>query len=101
MKRELPEGYTVDYVHRHGVGRRRPARLEPTPISFLSTERYHQIAGGHSTEAVVCTSGGVIVSIGVAMCRPEDQFSKRLGRIIALGRALKALEAMCPLDTPS
>ena len=29
---------------------------------------------------------------GVAFCNPRDQFNKRLGRSIALGRALKALE---------
>lgn len=29
---------------------------------------------------------------GVAFCNPKDQFAKKLGRAIALGRAVKAIE---------
>lgn len=85
MKRELPEGYTVKYLHRHGVGRIAP-RWCLVGFDHLSPV-YH----GHSTQAVVFDPDGNIAAKGVAMCRPEDQFSKRLGRTIALGRALKKL----------
>lgn len=31
------------------------------------------------------------ISQGVAFCRPDENYNKRLGRTIALGRALKVL----------
>lgn len=84
LMRELPDGYTVRYYHEHGIGRLVPAwafGIEP-------------IREGHSTLARVLDGDGKTAAEGIAMCRPGDQFSKRLGRTIALGRALKYLDGV-------
>lgn len=86
MNRELPEGYTVRYKHFHG-----PARHAP-PWCLSDADRWGTVVLGHSTTAVIFDPEGRAMAGGLAMCRPEDQFSKRLGRTIALGRALKQLE---------
>ena len=49
---------------------------------------------------------GDAVMRGIAFCNPRDQFNKKLGRTIALGRAVKALERgdtsePVPLKTPA
>jgi hypothetical protein len=38
--------------------------------------------------------------IGKAICSPKDTFSKRIGRMIARGRALKAVENYIKPDKP-
>ncbi len=47
-----------------------------------------------------------VVGRGIAFCNPRDQFVKKLGRNVALGRAIKALERGAssepvPLKTPA
>ncbi|MDD5510504.1 MAG: hypothetical protein PHI12_06835 [Dehalococcoidales bacterium] len=49
---------------------------------------------------------GVFYVRGVAFCSPDDQFVKKTGRAIALGRAIKALERkedsdFIPKNTPA
>jgi hypothetical protein len=69
------------------------------------TERYYyhkfgpikegRALGGVMTVCVVpvpLSSGHRIFVRGVAFCSPKDQFCKKLGRTIALGRAIKATE---------
>lgn len=87
MKRELPRGYAVEYRHAHGARRLVPDRLRG------QVRHAAGLWAGSSTLAVISNPDDSVVSIGVAYCRPGDQFSKRLGRTIALGRALKALAA--------
>ena len=53
---------------------------EDAPDGFLGT-------------ATICLlENGGLVHRGIAFCSPLDQFNKKLGRNIALGRALKAME---------
>ncbi len=40
-----------------------------------------------------------VLARGIAFCSPRDQFNKRLGRNIALGRAIKALECTYSSET--
>ena len=49
--------------------------------------------GGFTVAALYPVGSTDPVALGVAYCHPQDQFSRPLGRRIALGRALKALEA--------
>ena len=55
------------------------------------------VPDGFLGRATVCLipvpacDGNAIVR-GIAFCSPKDQFDKKLGRNIALGRAIKALE---------
>ena len=44
--------------------------------------------------AVVLVSDDKKLSRGVAICSKKDQFNKKLGRSIALGRAMKAFAIM-------
>lgn len=79
--RQLPDGYTVKYVHSRNV--------EPDPEAgglpvLLPT--------GGQTVAKVLNPDGEQVAEGEATCRPDENFSKPLGRTIALGRALALME---------
>lgn len=50
-------------------------------------------AKGGITEVVLLDKEGNIASIGISRCSERDPFNKKIGRDIALGRALKYLEA--------
>jgi hypothetical protein len=72
--RVLPEGFTVEFQH----------------------QRYYDQSGqiqakGGVTLASIFDSDGVIVAQALAACSPHDNFNKRIGRDISLGRALKKL----------
>ena len=61
-------------------------------------------AGGIATICLLRNGG--LVHRGIAFCSPLDQFNKKLGRNIALRRAIKALEWRCcgeaiPENTPA
>jgi len=48
---------------------------------------------GYLGAATICLlKNGGLVHRGIAFCSPLDQFNKKLGRNIALGRAIKAME---------
>lgn len=51
------------------------------------------------TATVCILPWGLSYARGVAFCNPKDQFNRRLGRAIALGRAVKALEHFCSSDS--
>ena len=67
-------------------------------------ERYYYLKYGENSHgnallgtATVCVIGQDSVEgwhfvRGIAFCNPKDQFSRKLGRHIALGRAVKAIE---------
>ena len=52
--------------------------------------KHGQPAGGIAT--ICLLRNGELVHRGIAFCSPLDQFNKKLGRNIALGRAIKAFE---------
>lgn len=66
-----------------------------------TTEKYYYLKFGQNTYgypiggvATVCVIPlGTLFARGVAFCNPIDQFNRRLGRAIALGRAIKAIES--------
>lgn len=76
MKREVPEGLKVRYV-------RGWTNYSPKSRMLPNTSRY--------TSAIVIDENDAVVAEGHAVCCPRDHFNKRLGREIALGRALKTL----------
>ena len=75
-------------------------------LALAGEERYYYLRFGKGSEkvpdgflgvATVCiipypSCDGTGYVRGVSFCNPRDQFNKRLGRTIALGRAIKALE---------
>jgi hypothetical protein len=75
---QLPDGYSVRYWHTF---------TNTTPRG----RRIPDFRPHRCTFAFLFDENGEHVSQGVAVCGPYDQFNRRLGRTIALGRALKAL----------
>ncbi len=80
MKRQLKEGQVARYKHQHRlVTFNRPISAQVPVWRF-------------TTHAQVLATDGTVIAEGDAICRPEDQFSRKIGRDISLGRALKSLE---------
>lgn len=79
MLPQVPDGYDVHYEHE---------RFEPRLIEGRTLNR--EVHG--RTTAFVQKDDGDVVAEGVAWCGIHDQFNRRLGRTIALGRALKKME---------
>ena len=80
MLREVPDGCKVRYKHERVVnwaGGRRTDDISPK---------------GGRTIARILDAEGTELALGEAVCRPDEQFNKKIGRMVALGRALKALE---------
>lgn len=76
MLRELPEGFSVKFRH---------TRHWSDELCGISPK-------GGETEAFVYEPGNNhVVAFGAAYCSPKDNFSRPLGRKIALGRALQQL----------
>jgi hypothetical protein len=78
VTRELPPGVTVRYYHH---------RRYRTSADGLVVE-----PTGGWTHAVILDAEHNAVATGVADCHRRENYCKRLGRTIALGRALKALD---------
>ncbi len=74
----LPDGYTVKYEHRRRY--MLAAHHMPNPE-----------AKGGSTVAHVYDAEGTLVAEGTAIVHPNDNYNKRIGRAVSLGRALKQL----------
>lgn len=85
MKREIPEGMTVRVSH---------LRRFPGVSGYISKRAMHgaipESKGGMTIASV--WEDGVLMAGGFARCSIMDNYSKRIGRDIALGRALKQLE---------
>jgi hypothetical protein len=79
---ELPAGYKVEYTHN------RLYEHLPRGMSFVTTLS----AKGGSTKAEIFDGAGVLVTTGVAACSIDENYNKKIGRNVSLGRALKSLE---------
>lgn len=78
MRYQLPEGYKVYYEYVNG---------------YVTPDRRLLDGNRRCTIAYVKNTDDEDVASAFAMCRPEDNFSKAIGRAIALGRALKAMSS--------
>lgn len=58
-----------------------------TTMNFLFHEKEVNEKGQRRTIAAVVTNN--TMSIGISICGPRDNFNKKLGRVIATGRANK------------
>lgn len=47
---------------------------------------------GGMTICYVCNEGGDVLETAYSQCHPNDNFNKKLGRLISSGRAIKKLE---------
>lgn len=75
MKPKIPEGARVKFRHERLVEHDVPVVLP---------------RGGKTTATVILSDGTEVV--GESLCSKKDNFSKRLGRDISLGRALAQIE---------
>ena len=99
MKHDVPEGVTVKFAHGRrvegdwGLWHRKKenwGRWHPEATTDgLRTHTSGEISshGGKTTCSLTFPDGGTIW--GVAECSNRDPYSKKIGRDIALGRALK------------
>jgi len=74
MKPQLPDGYTAAFLYD------RPTDDAGRPLPK-----------GGVTHAGILDPEGVVVAEGIARCSGKDSFNRRIGRDIALGRALKRM----------
>lgn len=86
MKRTIPDGAAVKFTH----GRHVEGTVGPWYRGKEGWPAELQPRGGHTIAKVVLADGSEIV--GEAHCSARDNYSKKIGRDIALGRALAALE---------
>jgi hypothetical protein len=75
MKPQVPEGHRVRYTH---------VRYEDEAGNVLPR-------GGQTVAAVYPEGSDTPVAIAAAWCCALDNYNKRIGRHIALGRAIKRL----------
>lgn len=91
MRFPIPEGYHVVYRYVPVQAKRAPKGWQPKfsdPYSHLPAPMTT------ATMALIFADdapGGVPVAVGVAILNPTDNFSRRIGRDIARGRAAKTL----------
>lgn len=76
-------GYTVRIHHTRAFRE----TWEPYDSEFVHVEK----SKGGETSVVIMRDGRVKAT-GLALCSPQENFNKRLGTTIALGRAVKTLE---------
>jgi hypothetical protein len=86
MTRQLPDGLRVQYGH---VRETKEGRLIERRNGLTILPR------GGRTYASLVRPDGKQVAAGWSICHPDDNYSKVLGREIALGRAIKALSEAC------
>ena len=81
MPSELPDGLRVKFRHE---------RAYHDPL-FDIEDSFSLSPKGGKTIARILDADENLVAEGVAVCSAKDNFSRPLGRKIALGRALRAL----------
>lgn len=83
MTPQLPEGYSVEFVYDLAFFTRTGRAVPDGPHRMTVARIYDK-------------KDDVMVASDFAICGPRDNFSKRVGRAIALGRALKLLDNESP-----
>jgi hypothetical protein len=86
VRPQLPEGYYVKYRHNRVT----------TDGEFTAGNAPG--AKGGETEARIYGPDDSLVALGIATCHERDNFCRRIGRDIALGRALKQLSRKAAVD---
>lgn len=93
MKRTIPEGYRPYVTHFRTFekpnGERYIADMPTMPCDKL-------IHKGGITEVALVDRQNSFVGMAFAYCSEQDNYSKKIGRDIATGRLLKALETSRP-----
>lgn len=101
MKPVIPEGHTAEFEHmrlrtgwNHYVAT--DGKIDPDARPGMSDyvrpqDGYSVESKGGVTMCKIKDAEGNVVSMGESRCHTNDNFNKRIGRDISLGRALKRL----------
>lgn len=94
VKVKVPEGLEVKFSHLR-LAEGSPALEGGTNLRSMRELREAKLPvsakGGRTLASIL--DGEKVVATGVAQCNAKDPFNYRIGRDIALGRAIKELEA--------
>lgn len=91
MANSLPEGYRVKYKHYRYVFRHDRQNHVLTALDpFMRRSPIHIEPCGGETRAVIYDEKNKVIGVGDAVCRTDENYVKRIGREIALHRALRA-----------
>lgn len=82
---KVPDGMRVWYHHKRTVRARKDAIMRIDPRGGETVALLYRQEQDPQTDAAVAT--------GTAVCSVNDNYNKRIGRDIALGRAVKKLTA--------
>jgi len=84
IKQLRQKGYKVRVMHtRHYISRQRIGGVSSEVSNF-----------GGLTKIELTTPDMITTVVGESECSPQDNFNRRLGNSIALGRALNRLESV-------
>lgn len=84
-------GYEVEVTHLRWVhGDEGPLEI-PIPTAYVEPHE-EIIPNGGVTVVDIFDKEGNVLSTGIAHCSIEDNFNKRIGRQLALGRAIYQLD---------
>jgi hypothetical protein len=94
MKPQVPEGLAVRFTHRRFVPEAVGALVRADKL--LTAREYRELGltpavKGGLTECELLDDADTVVAHGSALCSDHDNYNRRIGRDIALGRALKRL----------
>lgn len=94
MKRQVPEGASVKYSHGRRVKEQHGTFYRMKLRSWKDSDHTPEPRGGRTSVRLTLPNGEEVW--GIAECSTRDNYSKKIGRDIALGRALAAAEKKYP-----
>ena len=94
MQPQLPEGVTAKFAHYRRIRLRESFSPEDYFVDRIDEHIFPDqiLPRGGFTECYLYDSEGNKIGEAMAACNDRDNFNKKIGRAIALGRALHSLE---------
>lgn len=95
---DLPPGYKLYIEHKRAVEWPPLPAASGPGVEVLMTSRQSQTGG--RTVATIKNSFGHVMARGVAWCRSDETYNRKLGARIARGRAFKMLDEWLRIAGP-
>lgn len=102
MALALDDGTKYRVIHHRWIEARLPSSavvVDPSGTVTLTSSRVAMTleplrlaSKGGATRVEILDDDGVVLAVGTAQCRADENFSRKIGRAVALGRALKELK---------